>query len=214
METKPGHALIFDLDGTLWDTVEVCAQAWNQAIELRGLSYRKMTAEDVRTAMGLTMDELRAKVFPDLSSELGTDLVKACFDQEIVELDRQGATFFPGVLEGIPRLSSSYDLYVVSNCDGPYLEAFFRVSRLAKHFRDAECHGNTGRPKGENLRAILKRNAIQKAIYVGDTTGDQKAAEFAGLPFVFARYGFGECMRFDGVIDTFGELEQQLGRAL
>lgn len=212
--TKSSRALIFDLDGTLWDTVPRCAAAWNHTIRAHGMEGRTIGEDEVRAGMGLAVAELAQQVFPRLERDQGIALMKECFDQEIIELDREGATFFPGVLEGIPRLSAGHDLYAVSNCDGPYLEAFFRVSGLRAYFRDAECHGNTGLPKGENLRLIMKRNSIQKAIYVGDTLGDQKAAAFAGIPFVFARYGFGECARFDAVIDSFEELERALDRAL
>jgi phosphoglycolate phosphatase len=215
MMSESGHdALIFDLDGTLWNTVPACAEAWNRAVLLEGLSYRRITEEDVRGGMGLAADDLRARVFPDLPRELGARLLKSCFDQEIVELDRRGAQFFPGVREGVARLAAGRALYIVSNCDGPYLEAFFRVSGLRAHFRDAECHGNTGLTKGENLRLLLRRNGLASAVYVGDTAGDQKAAAVAGIPFVFARYGFGECTGWERAIDSFDELERELARDL
>jgi histidinol phosphatase-like enzyme len=44
------------------------------------------------------------------------------------------------------------------------------------------------------------------SIYVGDTAGDQKAAKAAGIPFVYARYGFGEVEEYDFAIDSFEEI--------
>lgn len=221
MTAGSDRAIIFDLDGTLWDTLVPCARGWNRALakhsETSGRSFREITPEDIRGIMGLTAEEVRIKLLGEFPEEEGRMLQRACFDQEIVEIDRipavdpDGNTFYPGVRECIPRLAQSHALYIVSNCDGPYLDAFFRVSRMREYFRDAECHGNTGLPKGENIRLILSRNQLERAIYVGDTVGDQKAAQFANLPFVYARYGFGECARFDAVIDSFKDLEHALG---
>lgn len=41
---------------------------------------------------------------------------------------------------------------------------------------------------------------------MGDTEGDQKAAAFAGIPFVFASYGFGEVSGADYTINRFCDL--------
>ncbi len=44
----------------------------------------------------------------------------------------------------------------------------------------------------ENIKLLMERNKIQNAIYVGDTIGDYKATVSANVPFVYAKYGFGE----------------------
>ena len=64
----------------------------------------------------------------------------------------------------------------------------------------------TGLTKGENIKLIIERNNLINSIYVGDTDGDLKASRFAGIPFIYARYGFGEVKEYDYVIDSFDEL--------
>ena len=83
-----------------------------------------------------------------------------------------------------------------------------RVHKLEKYFEDTECHENTGLSKGENIRLMIKRNSIDKAIYVGDTQGDCDATRFAGIPFVFAEYGFGNAENPDYTIHTFKEISE------
>ena len=46
-------------------------------------------------------------------------------------------------------------------------------------------------PKGENIRLIMERNQIKDAVYVGDTAGDAQACRLAGVPMIYAAYGFG-----------------------
>lgn len=51
--------------------------------------------------------------------------------------------------------------------------------------------GRTGLDKGANIRLVMERNGVTKAVYVGDTQGDADAAAEAGIPFIFTEYGFG-----------------------
>ena len=51
---------------------------------------------------------------------------------------------------------------------------------------------------------------IDNAVYVGDTAGDESAARYAGIPFVWAAYGFGKAKAPDGVIQTIGDLANLL----
>ncbi len=73
-------------------------------------------------------------------------------------------------------------------------------------FIDYENPGRTGLSKGENIKLIIQRNNLKESIYVGDTLGDQKAAKEAGIPFVYARYGFGHVEDYDQAIDSLKEL--------
>ena len=60
----------------------------------------------------------------------------------------------------------------------------------------------------------MKRNGIESAIYIGDTVGDEKATRDAGLPFVFASYGFGQAKDPDAIAASFEELPKVISRIL
>ncbi|GAA0337501.1 hypothetical protein GCM10008967_29700 [Bacillus carboniphilus] len=47
---------------------------------------------------------------------------------------------------------------------------------------------------------------MKSPVYVGDTIGDQKAANFAEIPFVYAEYGFGEVDQYDYSIKSLEDL--------
>lgn len=60
--------------------------------------------------------------------------------------------------------------------------------------------------KGGNIKLIIKRNSLTNSVYVGYTDGDLKASRFADIPFIYARYGFGEVEEYEYVIDSFDQL--------
>ena len=94
--------------------------------------------------------------------------------------------------EAFQKISEICKVFIVSNCQSDYLPAFFAKTGLEKYVSDTECYGNTRLSKGQNIRLIMERNHIENAIYVGDTKFDYDATTEAGIPFVFAAYGFGQ----------------------
>jgi phosphoglycolate phosphatase len=79
---------------------------------------------------------------------------------------------------------------------------------LSACFDDIECWGNNKLPKGENNKLIMARNNVTKAVYVGDTAGDEQSARDAGIPFIFATYGFGKAVNPDYELDEFSKLPE------
>ena len=71
-------SIIFDLDGTLWDASKACAVAWNRVLTRNGISFRKITADDVRAVTGLPHGKCIETVFktlPDEAEKLFKDYV-------------------------------------------------------------------------------------------------------------------------------------------
>ena len=58
--------IIFDMDGTLWDSAENVAKSWNLAIEKSGLIEKVLTTEDIQSVMGKTMDVIADILFAEL----------------------------------------------------------------------------------------------------------------------------------------------------
>jgi phosphoglycolate phosphatase len=182
-------ALIFDLDGTLWDAAAASTYGWNLALEEMGRPER-VTIEGIRSVSGRPFPECAARLLPDMRPipQAALEHLEA---RESTGIELIPGELYPGVAEGLPRLAERYRLFLVSNCPGWYLEAFFRHSGLQVCFTGWDCWGSSGMPKSGMLVNLAAAQGLERATYVGDTQGDQAATEAAGMEFTFVEYGFG-----------------------
>ena len=200
------EGIIFDLDGTLWDsTKEICC-TWKQVLSQYPEIKTDITLENLYSCMGLQMEEIAARLFPNLDKKMQLKLLQECCELENIYLAEHGGTLYPQLEATIAKLAENHKLFIVSNCQDGYIQSFFTAHNLEKYFVDFESAGKTGLSKGENNKLIIERNQLQSAIYVGDTLGDANSAIDANVPFIYARYGFGSLDKYDYVIDSFSEL--------
>ena len=203
---ESGRPLVFDLDGTLWDSTEVVARAWNAALFESGLNFGPLCAADIGSIMGFTHEQIRQRLFPDLEPARWDAFSRLAYQREEELLRQCGGQLYPGVREALPRLAERHPLGIVSNCQRGYIEVFLEWTGMKGLFRDWECHGNTGLSKGENLSRLCARHNWSRVIYVGDTAGDEAAAREAGCDFLFAAYGFGQASSVAPILSSFGQL--------
>jgi len=200
-------AVVFDLDGTLWDTCGTCADAWNRVLAQLGIVRpTPVTPDDVRAVSGMPHYDGIRRAFPDLPAEQALRVGELTAEEDNRAIGEHGGVLYPGVREHVPRLKARVPLFIVSNCQRGYIETFRAWSGLDTHFVDHECWGNTGASKADNLRSIVARHGLAHPLFVGDTEGDRAAAEANGIPFVHVTYGFGTVERWDHRIDRFEEL--------
>lgn len=199
-------SIIFDLDGTLWNSVDGVLISWSNAIKKHKDIKVNITKEDLESVMGLQLDEISKKLFCDCDDDMRGKLLKECSETECDYLGSHGGVLYDNLEKTLLELSKNYKLFIVSNCQEGYIEAFYKYHKLDNCFCDFENPGRTGLSKGENIKLIIERNKLEKPIYVGDTEGDLKAARVAGIPFVYARYGFGKVKEHDYVIDKFEDI--------
>ncbi len=198
--------IIFDVDGTLWDSTDTVAEAWNAAIREHSSLDLVVDRQVLSGLFGKTMEALYRALFPQLSEEERTRLGNLCFEYENRLLLKKPGTLYPGVVETIRSLAKTHDLYIVSNCQCGYIEILLETCHLKPYIKDTLCYGQTGTSKGKTIRTLMKRNHMNTAVYVGDTKGDAEACKEADIPFLFASYGFGEVPEAKHRIERFSEL--------
>jgi phosphoglycolate phosphatase len=154
------------------------------------------------------MDKIAEELFPELSETARMALLDACCDAENAYLRQHGANLYPELEKTLALLQQSYPLYIVSNCQKGYIEAFLDHYAFWHYFEDLECYGNNLQNKGDNIRLIIERNHLTQAVYVGDIQGDYDAATQAGAAFIHAAYGFGRIGADVPAIRQFSQLPQ------
>lgn len=199
------QGIIFDLDGTLWDSTLQILPAWNTALRRHEKQIR-LTHERLKSLMGKTAAEIAGQLLPEYPPEESFSIIKECCKEELIYLKKSGGTLYPRLNEVLQTLSCQNELYIVSNCQEGYIDAFLDFHDLRRYFTDYQWEGNPGRSKGENIKEVMIRNQLASAIYVGDTQGDLDAADFAAIPFIYAAYGFGQVNRAVPKIESPAEL--------
>ena len=196
--------VIFDVDGTLWDSARQVTAAWQEVLDRHPETKDvKITVDDMYRYMGHTMYEISCMMLPDISEELRALIMQDC-------------------METIERLhEEGYRVYIVSNCQDGYIETLIEDAgwilgpvEVEGDVQDFECYGRTGKKKGSNIRLLMERNGLLKesCVYVGDTAMDEAGAAQAGIRFIYASYGFGTVANPKAVIHEISELPEVLQR--
>ena len=205
--------VIFDMDGTVWDSSANVAKAWTVKVREAGYTDKTVTREDIQSVMGKPMDVIADTLFFYIPKGPERDKVRdSCENYENQYLRENGGVLYDGVLETWAKLKEmGYHIYIVSNCQEGYIESFLGYYQIPYGHEedlveDIECYGNNLLQKDENIKLLAERNGLTAACYVGDIQSDYDATTKAGLPFIHAKYGFGEINAEVPFIMSFDEL--------
>lgn len=202
-------SLIFDLDGTLWDSSANVVVAWQKAKEQVDYIREDFTRPMIHSITGMTYKAIFETLLPYLNEEQREEFKTIAGKYELEILYEKGGDLYPGLEEALKKLSEKYRLFIVSNCQSGYIEVFFKISGFEHYFTGHQCYGTKNQPKAENIIDIINDNNLEAPVYVGDTLGDYNAATKAGVPFIFVDYGFGKVD--EGQVATASSLAQLVG---
>lgn len=210
-------SVIFDLDGTLLDTLEDLADSMNYALSAHNMKER--TLDEIRAFVGNGMLNLARKAVPEGTDEEVINAVLATFKAHYADHSQDKTKPYDGI---IPLLSSLKErgipTAVVSN------KADYAVQLLMpKYFGDlidvaiGELEGVARKPEPDTVHLAMKRMGVKNPVYVGDSEVDVLTAKNAGIDGIFVTWGFRSKKELilagasdDSIVKSAKELEERL----
>lgn len=185
-------AVIFDIDGTLTNSIRPIIASWNRHLASLEYPYTALDEKLCASLMGKTMDDWAKAVLPSLDLSVSRPITEIMEQKENEEIRQNGTDLYPFVNETFEQLSRDYDLFILSNCGKGYIEAVMAHAGIEEYVKGHLCFGDNGIDKPENLKKMIRDYNLVHPVYVGDTARDQECCEEAGVPFIFVSWGFGD----------------------
>lgn len=176
--------ILFDLDGTLLDTLDDLVDSVNYALAQYG--YPQRTKDEIRSFIGNG-----AAMLAKLSAPEGVDYepVLRAFQAYYKTHSQIKTGPYPGIMEALAELRAEYPVAVVSNKPDPAVK-----SLCADYFGDVFALGERAdcprKPAPDMLYKAMEHLGVDKAVYVGDSEVDAVTAKNAGMPCVSVLWGF------------------------
>jgi phosphoglycolate phosphatase len=196
--------IIFDVDGTLWNSTPIVEMAWNQALKDEGYGDISVTAKQLTGLFGKPMHEIIEAIMPDVPQSEREAFAPKCFGYEHEYLTKKPGIMYPKILETIKELAVDHEIFIVSNCQAGYIELFLSWTDIKDLVKDHVCLGDNGLLKAENIKLIVDKHGLKDPVYVGDIQGDADASNAVGVKFIHAAYGFGR-VREEDIYATVNE---------
>jgi pyrophosphatase PpaX len=167
---------IFDLDGTLLNTIPVCYVAFRKTFQ----KYlgRHYSDQEIASLFGPTEEGIFKKILPHCWQDALADYLTE------YEKEQKGSTPFPGIVDILTLLKSNHlRLAIVSGKGLASMNISLNETGLSPFFETVITGSETGAEKPFHIRQVLKawKIAPEEAAYIGDTVYDVKAAKEVGL---------------------------------
>lgn len=197
--------LIFDMDGTLWDTTNVTLKAANEIAKIHN-DINLINIDTVKKGMGLSKEENAKNYMPYIKQETAIKYIDEINDKTVELINKQGADIYDNVVDTIKKLSKKYKLGIVTNNNDDYAKIFMKKANLNDYFTDYIGTATYGITKADAIKIMTKRNKEDKNYYIGDIKKDMIASNNAGVDFIHAKYGFGKDLKSKLYINDISEL--------
>ena len=201
------ESLIFDVDGTLWDSRSLVAEGYNVQLKAEGLDHLFVTVDDLTPLFGKVMTDLADALLGTIPEEDRYDLMERCMATENRYLQENPCHIgYPKVKETVAELSKKHRIFIVTNAQRGYAEVCMEKLGLTPYVSGWLCFGDTGTSKGKTIRTLMANHGIEDAVYIGDTQGDYEATVEAQIPFIWCSFGFGKPESWVARVDSFEQL--------
>lgn len=207
------ESIIFDVDGTLWDSRALLAEAYNAQLQEEGIQGLHVTAEILKPLFGKPMNELADGLFGGIvPAPERYHLMDRCITRMDKHMEDHAGPHmgYSDLRKTMEQLKKHSRLFIVSNGQKGYPQMAANKLGLADLMDGYLSWGDTGKSKGQTILQLMQTHNIQNAVYIGDTQGDLEACMEAGIPFVFTAFGFGQPESWYAKADRFCDLLEVL----
>lgn len=212
---KP-EAMIFDMDGTLFQTETLLLPAYHKLFDiLREEGHHEGETPDEELmlgCLGMLLEDIWKKVIPDATPAAHNRANELLLQLELEGLSDEAAVLYPEVKETLEELHRrGVRLFVASNGLEDYVKGISQARGLMPLFEGVYSAGEHGTAsKVDLVRLLLDQHEIKDAWMVGDRSSDVEAGKENGQTVIGCRYaGFGEDQELKGsdvVIHSFSQL--------
>ena len=179
--------ILFDLDGTLLNTLEDLADSTNYALRQYGCPER--TVEEVRRFIGTGARRLIAQALPGKEDDPDVDEVLATYQAYYATHAQIKTAPYAGVMEAVEKLKEKYPVAIVSNKPDKAVKIL-----CADYFPGIYARGESTdcprKPAPDMLFKAMEEIGVEKCVYVGDSEVDAITAGNAGAPCLSVLWGF------------------------
>lgn len=159
LKDKKVDALIFDMDGTLWDGVEAYAQGFNDYFEANHID-RHLNKNDIKQFMGLEEEQFLKVTLKELDSSERKVAYQHVVECQYKRIQKDGGVLYDGVKEGLEKLAKTYKLFIVSNCPEFTIDYFTAWAQIDHLISDSIAHGSNYKAKFENINSLVKKHGL------------------------------------------------------
>lgn len=211
-------AIIFDMDGTLFQTNLILEPALESTFdELRKIDLwsGNTPIEKYREIMGVPLPVVWETLCPSHSREI-REKSNEFFHNQLIELIRnhKGA-LYPNAEKVLEALSKKYTLFIASNGQVEYLQAIVEIFGLGRFFENTySIQLITSGHKSDLVKKVIQENNIQNGAVVGDRSSDINAARDNNLLAVGANFDFAQASELESADIVINDLEALLNLAI
>ncbi len=207
--------VIFDFDGTLFDSVDDVVICFNEALSMH--NFPTLTKKEYLEILGGNIDEVVSLILKDKNSKENMELIKDTYGELYSNSDKRNTLPFPNSVDVLRKLQER-NIFIAINSNRSTDSIKYFVNEFFSDIDFVLIEGHNpeypSKPSPIGVENIVKKAGVSldEAIYVGDSKTDIKTAKNAKIDCILVSWGYGSenDLKDDSVLEVIDDINQLL----
>ena len=207
--------VIFDFDGTLFDSVDDVVICFNEALSMH--NFPTLTKKEYLEVLGGNIDEVVSLILKDRNSKENMGLIKETYGELYSNSDKRNTLPFPNSGDVLRKLQER-NIFIAINSNRSTDSIKYFVNEFFSDIDFVLIEGHNpeypSKPSPIGVENIVKKAGVSldEAIYVGDSKTDIKTAKNAKIDCILVSWGYGSenDLKDDSVLEVIDDIDQLL----